>query len=99
VALVFGAKQGKNWTAMLERLSNCTGHRVYVAPPIDGAVPPETMQQRFPGEIAPSIPAALDRARSLVGPRGLVVVTGSTFLVGAARAALLGLPCDPAIAL
>ena len=41
--------------------------------------------------------AALARARSLVGPRGVVVVTGSTYLVGAARASLLGLHSDPPI--
>ena len=43
------------------------------------------------------VPDALARARQLVGQRGLVVVTGSIFLVGAARASLLNLPTDPAI--
>ena len=42
---------------------------------------------------------ALARARAIVGPKGVVVVTGSIFLVGAARALLLSLPCDPAVAL
>jgi hypothetical protein len=42
---------------------------------------------------------ALDRARTLVGPRGVVVVAGSIFLVGAARALLLNLPSDPPVAL
>jgi hypothetical protein len=32
-----------------------------------------------------------------VGSSGLVVVTGSTYLVGAARAVLLNLPADPQI--
>jgi hypothetical protein len=36
-------------------------------------------------------------ARTMVGPSGLVVVTGSVFLVGPARALLLGLPSDPPI--
>jgi hypothetical protein len=34
-----------------------------------------------------------------VGEAGLVVVAGSIFLVGEARALLLGLPRDPAVAL
>jgi dihydrofolate synthase/folylpolyglutamate synthase len=97
VALVFGTKQDKNWKAMLERLSNCVGHRVFVAPPIKNATPPQEMAERFTGEVAPDIATALARARELVGSRGLVVVSGSIFLVGAARAALLAIECDPAI--
>jgi dihydrofolate synthase/folylpolyglutamate synthase len=82
---------------MLDRLSNCVGHRVFVAPPLNNAASPEEMVKHFPGEIAPDVATALGRARELVGSRGLVVVTGSIFLVGAARAALLAIECDPAI--
>ncbi len=49
------------------------------------------------GEIADNVQQALVRARSMVGPFGVVVVTGSTYLVGAARALLLGLQPDPPI--
>lgn len=97
VALVFGAINTKNWKAMLKRLEQVALHRVYVAPPISKAVNPRDMLQVLPGEAADSIEAALNRARALVGPRGIVVVTGSTFLVGAARALLLGLPSDPVV--
>jgi hypothetical protein len=55
------------------------------------------MTQVLSGEIIPDIPRALARARELVGPRGLVVVTGSTLLVGPARATLLGLETDPPV--
>jgi folylpolyglutamate synthase/dihydropteroate synthase len=55
------------------------------------------MAERHAGEIAESVQEAMDRARELVGSRGLVVVTGSIFLVGPARAYLLGLECDPPI--
>lgn len=97
VALVFGTKHDKDWRAMLDRMGNTVGHRVYVAPPIKNAISPQEMATQVPGEVAADIPTALERARELVGARGLVVVTGSIFLVGAARAALLGLPSDPAI--
>lgn len=97
IALVFGAIRGKNFKAMLQRLEPVAGHRVYVAPPIHKAVDPQELVQVLSGEIAPDVPSALRRARELVGPRGLVVITGSTFLVGAARAQLLGLPMDPAV--
>ncbi|MND07571.1 hypothetical protein D3C83_296280 [compost metagenome] len=57
------------------------------------------MAQAVPGIVAQSLPEALTKARELVGRRGLVVVTGSSYLVGAARALLLELPSDPPIAL
>jgi dihydrofolate synthase/folylpolyglutamate synthase len=97
IALVFGAINTKNWKAMLKRLESVAGHRVFVAPPVKKAVDPYEMSAAFAGEVAEGVPDALARARQLVGQRGLVVVTGSIFLVGAARAALLNLPTDPAI--
>lgn len=98
VVLVFGALRRKNWKAMLQRLESVAAHRVYVAPPVaDKAVPPREMAEVFPGEVADDVTSALDRAREIVGSRGLVVVTGSSFLVGAARASLLGLEADPPV--
>lgn len=97
VALVFGTIRTKNYKSMLQRLESVAAHRVYVAPPINKAVPPEDMLAVFPGEVATDVPSALARAREIVGPKGVVVVTGSTFLVGAARASLLGLPIDPPV--
>ncbi len=97
IALVFGAINSKNWKAMLKRLETVAGHRVFVAPPVRRAVDPYEMSAAYAGEVAEGVPDALARARQLVGQRGLVVVTGSIFLVGAARASLLNLPTDPAI--
>jgi dihydrofolate synthase/folylpolyglutamate synthase len=99
IALVFGALNTKNWRAMLRRLEHVAGHRVYVAPPMSRGVDPREIAAYCPGEVANSVGEALARARALVGPRGVVVVTGSTFLVGAARALLLNLPTDPPVAL
>jgi dihydrofolate synthase/folylpolyglutamate synthase len=99
VALVFGALKTKNWKAMLRRLEQVAGHRIFVAPPIgpDKAVPARQMAAFMNGEAIDGVADALARARTLVGSRGVVVVTGSTFLVGAARALLLGLPTDPPV--
>jgi dihydrofolate synthase / folylpolyglutamate synthase len=98
IALVFGALKTKNWQAMLRRLQQVAGHRVYVAPPIpERAVPPDEMRSVLSGEVASSVAEALARARHLVGQYGVVVVAGSTYLVGAARALLLGLQPDPQI--
>ena len=97
VALVFGALESKNWRAMLKRLDQVAAHRVFVAPPVNKAVDPREMAQVVSGEVVGTVAEALERARAIVGPRGVVVVTGSTFLVGAARSLLLGLPTDPAV--
>jgi len=99
IALVFGTVQGKNYKAMLQRLEPVAGHRIYVSPPVPNAEPPESSAAVVPGEIAESVEAALTRAREIVGSSGVVVVTGSAFLVGAARAVLLNLPRDPAVAM
>jgi dihydrofolate synthase/folylpolyglutamate synthase len=97
VALVFGAIKSKSWKPMLRRLESAAAHRVFVAPPISKAVDPSVMAAAFGGVVAADVTDALTKARAMVGSRGLVVVTGSTFLVGAARAILLGLETDPAI--
>jgi dihydrofolate synthase / folylpolyglutamate synthase len=99
VAMVFGTVIGKDYKAMLQRLALSAGHRVYVAPPVEHAEDPTKYLSVLSGEIAKDVPSALDRARQLVGVDGVVVVTGSIFLVGAARATLLDLPRDPAVAL
>lgn len=97
VALVFGALGKKNWRAMLARLEHTAAHHVFTAPPVAGAVDPEEMAKEFGGEVVRDIREALARARALVGARGLVIVTGSTLLVGPARAQLLGLETDPPV--
>jgi hypothetical protein len=55
------------------------------------------MLQVASGEVAGSVEEALARARALVGSKGVVVVAGSTVLVGRARALLLNLPTDPPV--
>ncbi len=99
IALVFGTIQGKSYKAMLQRLEPVAGHRIYVAPPVPNAEDPQKFTRVLSGEVAQDISTALARARKLVGSHGVVVVTGSSFLVGAARAELLNLPSDPAVAM
>lgn len=96
VALVFGALRGKNWKSMLDRLEHSAAHRFYVAPPVGRAVAPAEMVEHLPGETFDSVAGAIETARAKVGERGLVVVTGSALLVGAARSVLLDIESDPA---
>jgi dihydrofolate synthase / folylpolyglutamate synthase len=99
IALVFGTIIGKSYKAMLQRLEPVAAHRIYVAPPVPNAEDPAKFAAVLPGEIAEDVAQALERARAKVGSQGVVVVTGSSFLVGAARAELLNLPRDPAVAM
>ncbi|MCC6645576.1 MAG: bifunctional folylpolyglutamate synthase/dihydrofolate synthase [Polyangiaceae bacterium] len=99
IGLVFGAMADKGWRAMLDRLTQVTGPRVYVEPAGRQAVPVTELAAYLDGAKAKSVPEALISMRQRVGRNGVVVVTGSIFLVGAARAFLLGLPCDPPVAL
>jgi dihydrofolate synthase/folylpolyglutamate synthase len=99
IALVFGAMADKDAASMLALLAPHAAHRIYVVPEGRLATDPARLAEQAPGHIAASVPDALLRARSAVGPRGLVVVAGSIFLVGAARSELLGIERDPAVAL
>jgi dihydrofolate synthase / folylpolyglutamate synthase len=95
VALVFGAIESKNWKSMLDRLEHSAAHRFYVAPPVSRAVDPSEMVKHLSGQVFTDVGRAIESARARVGQQGLVVVTGSCFLVGAARAILLNLETDP----
>jgi dihydrofolate synthase/folylpolyglutamate synthase len=99
VCLVFGALADKAWTEMLDALVPVSAHRVYVEPHGRAAAPVEALAARHPGETATTVTDALRRARELVGKTGIVVVCGSLYLVGEARAILLGLESDPPVAM
>jgi dihydrofolate synthase/folylpolyglutamate synthase len=98
-ALVFGAMADKDYGAMLALLAPLASHRYFVTPGGRRAADPRELALRFDGEAIETVGDALGEARAKVGPRGLVLVAGSIFLVGEARAMLLGLPRDRPIAL
>lgn len=98
-ALVFGAVADKAVEAVLARLLPRARSRVFVAPRARAAHDPAALAERHGGSAAASVEVALARARAAVGADGLVVVTGSLYLVGEARALLLDLPSDPPVGL
>lgn len=97
-ALVFGAMGDKDWHATQDLLAPLTRERVYVAPQGRAPASPDELARRHPGALAPSVAEALRAARARAGA-GLVLVTGSLYLVGEARSLLLDLPRDPPVAL
>lgn len=103
-ALVFGALADKDWRAMLDVLAPAFSARVYAPVVVARQVHrksawPEQLADTVPGEPAKDIESAVRMARLTAGPRGVVVVAGSIFLVAAVRARLLGAATDPPVPL
>ena len=97
--VIFGALADKAWQEMLDELAALPCPRIYVAPRGRAATDPALLAAHTAGHVASSLPAALAHARSLVAPSAPVVICGSLYLVGEARAQLLDLPEDPPVAL
>ena len=97
-AVVFGALADKAWREVLEILSRIDAARVYTTPSGRTPATPTELAALRPGECEVDVEAALGRARALAGARP-VLVCGSLYLVGEARAKLLGLASDPIVAL
>lgn len=105
-ALVFSAVAGKAVSEMLAALAPSFEFVIATRSSSERALPAEALGAlacsaaagRLPGPVVSQIGdplAAVETARRLVGPDGLVVVAGSTFLVGDVRAAALGEVRDP----
>ncbi|WP_437721350.1 bifunctional folylpolyglutamate synthase/dihydrofolate synthase [Sorangium sp. So ce861] len=98
-ALVFGAMADKGWGEMLQTLAPRAQRRLYATPQGRAAAPLDALQAIAPGEPIGDPRAAVARAIEVAGPGGLVVVTGSIYLVGEVRSALLGIAPDPVVTL
>ncbi len=98
-AIVFGALLDKDAAAMLDVLAPRAARMFFVAPSARAAHAPDALAQLAAGVPCHDVATARAAARRVVGPRGLVVICGSLYLVGEARAQLLGLARDPIVAL
>ncbi len=84
--VVFGASEGKDVAGMAAALAPVARTVTLVTPRYPRCVPAPSIAHHFPGAtVGTTVAAALD------GRRGPVLVCGSAFLVGEARAHLLGL--------
>lgn len=97
-AIVFGALADKAWREMLGIVAAVDAPRIYVAPSGRAPAEPSVLASERPGEAAASVADALVKARRAAGAQ-LAVVCGSLYLVGEARARLLGIAPDPIVAL
>lgn len=104
--LLFGAMADKDWPAMLAILAPAFDAIVFSAALLSRAERPETLAAEVARlglplnvVVGEDVYAAMVRARALAGPRGLVVVAGSLFLMAEVRARLLRVAVDPPIAM
>ena len=93
MTFVFGAMRDKAIGEIAEILFPLAEHVIATHAHNPRSASPEEIRQaasRISVEIedAPDVPAALARARHLAGPGGLVVITGSIYIVGEAMQAL-----------
>jgi len=97
-AVIFGALADKAWRPMLERLATLDAPRFYVSPQGRAPAKAEELNEVARGRGEASLGEALRSARAVAGALP-VVICGSLYLVGEARATLLDLPRDPTVAL
>ena len=93
--LVLGVMGDKNVEAMVESLEPLLAGIIATAPKSERAVPPSVLAERINDLTdlavieAEDAEIALDMARAEAGPDGAVLVAGSLYLVGEARALLI----------
>jgi dihydrofolate synthase / folylpolyglutamate synthase len=89
-ALVFGAMARKDVRGVLEPLRELASEVRFVSPGALGA-DPQALVLEFGGQAFDSLEQALQASLESVPERGRVLVTGSLYLVAAARTILLAL--------
>jgi dihydrofolate synthase / folylpolyglutamate synthase len=91
--IVVGAMGDKDCGGIIDALLPVADGMVCSEAPNSRAAPAESLAKLVKvaghrAEVEPDVGRAIERARTLAGPGGMVVVTGSLYLVGAARDAL-----------
>ncbi len=99
IALVFGALADKPWRSMIERLAPLAAFHAFAAPGGRTPADPGALASMYDGIAFDHVSQALSAAAESAPKPDLVVVAGSIYLIGEARAELLGLPRDPVVAL
>jgi dihydrofolate synthase / folylpolyglutamate synthase len=99
MALVFGALSDKRWPEMLQRIVPLAHRRYFTEPKGRAPAPIEAMKDIAHGAAVADPVEAIHRAIAESRAGDTVLVTGSIYLVGEVRAALLGIEADPVIAL
>jgi dihydrofolate synthase/folylpolyglutamate synthase len=97
--LVFGALADKPYAEMLRMLEPMASWRIYTQPSGREPAPLDALDGVLAGERCAEPRVAIERALRRATDGDLIVVCGSTYLLGEVRGRLLGLDCDPIVAL
>ncbi len=98
LCMVLGIMADKDLRPMLKSLLPAANQVIFTQPDYARACPAaELAKLAMPGKglIEPSLPQAIDRALSQAGEQGQVLITGSLFTVGQARAIITGQHFQP----
>jgi len=93
VILILGIARDKDIQTIGRQLCPAAEAVIFTSARMPRAAEPEALQQVLSGYCrhhvtTPDVAAALDKARGIAGPRDLILVTGSLYLVGEAQRAL-----------
>jgi dihydrofolate synthase/folylpolyglutamate synthase len=89
--LIYGAMRDKSVEEIAGILFPLAHQVIFTAPKFSRALRPEALLEIDPrGHVAPSIQQALDLARANASAADVILITGSLFLVGEARALWCG---------
>ncbi len=97
--LLFGALSDKPWDPVLRLLAPRFTRRVYTSPPGRAAAPLEALVSIAQGEVVEAPRDALRRSLDVTPHGGVILATGSLYLVGQIRSAVCGVASDPAMGL
>jgi len=91
--LVIGVMEDKDIGRLLRGIVPLSDYVIYTRPVYSRAADPETLMEKAaplgkPGEVAPLLKEALERAREIAEPEDLILVCGSLFTVGEAMSYL-----------
>jgi dihydrofolate synthase/folylpolyglutamate synthase len=97
LVMVVGVMADKDISPILEILVSAADWVVFSRPRYERAAEPAILAKSAPKgappfELEPELPLAIEKARERAGENGVVLVTGSLFTVGEARAILTGDP-------
>jgi dihydrofolate synthase/folylpolyglutamate synthase len=90
VRMIFGAMRDKNYEAMLKLLLPQAREIVFTKPASPRAIEPTSLRELVPGaHVEPTLADAIEHMRATASPEETVLICGSLYLVGEARAVLL----------
>ncbi|QQR90134.1 MAG: bifunctional folylpolyglutamate synthase/dihydrofolate synthase [Myxococcales bacterium] len=97
--LLFACMKDKDAESLLSKLDDVIDHHVFSSTGMPRSQSPQNLSALREGEIAEAPEQAFEKAKTIAGEQGRVIVAGSIFLIAQIRSRLLSIPTDPLVAL